>query len=90
MLVVILVLAVLTPGLLGQAPATGFPGKSNGEWASYNSDIMGSRYMPFDQINASNFNQLLGRYRGTLVTAAGETIRIDNLLGYAESHYAKW
>ncbi len=39
---------------------------------------------------ASNFNQLLGRYRGTLVTAAGEAIRVDGLLGYAESHYAKW
>jgi quinoprotein glucose dehydrogenase len=28
------------------------------EWASYTADIKGSRYRPFDQINASNFNQL--------------------------------
>jgi len=41
-------------------------------------------------IVASNFNQLLGRYRGRLVTADGETIRVDGTLGYAESHYAKW
>jgi hypothetical protein len=41
-------------------------------------------------IVASNFNQLLGRSRGRLVTAAGEEIRIAGMLGYAESHYAKW
>ena len=39
---------------------------------------------------ASSFNQLLGRYHGRLVTGAGEEIRIAALLGYAESHYAKW
>jgi hypothetical protein len=41
-------------------------------------------------IVASNFNQLLGRYQGRLVTAAGEEIRVAGMLGYAESHYAKW
>ena len=41
-------------------------------------------------IVASNFNQLLGRYHGRLVTAAGEEIRVAGMLGYAESHYAKW
>src|SRR5450756_1636309 len=47
------------PRVSGQAPAgAGFPSKANGEWASYNSDIKGSRYMPLDQINASNFNKL--------------------------------
>jgi len=56
--VVLVVLAGRAPGLRGQTPEPGFPSKANGEWASYNSDIMGSRYMPFDQINASNFNQL--------------------------------
>lgn len=39
---------------------------------------------------ASNFNQLLGRYRGRLVTAAGEVIAIADQLGFAESHYIKW
>jgi len=39
---------------------------------------------------ASNFNQLIGRYHGTLRTAAGEALAIDNQLGYAERHYAKW
>ena len=39
---------------------------------------------------ASNFNQLFGRYHGSLVTAGGERTAIDGVLGYAESHYAKW
>ena len=41
-------------------------------------------------IVASNFNQLCGRYTGWLETAAGERITVGNLLGYMESHYAKW
>ncbi len=39
---------------------------------------------------ASNFNQLFGRYSGSLTTAAGERVVIDGMLGYMESHYAKW
>jgi len=39
---------------------------------------------------ASNFNQLFGRYHGRLVTAGGETLRLDGQLGYMERHYAKW
>jgi hypothetical protein len=39
---------------------------------------------------ASNFNQLFGRYRGSLTTEAGERVAIDGMLGYMESHYAKW
>jgi len=39
---------------------------------------------------ATNFNQLFGRYSGSLVTAAGERLTIDGMLGYMESHYAKW
>jgi hypothetical protein len=41
-------------------------------------------------IVATNFNQMLGRYSGRLVTAAGETIVVERMLGYAEWHYAKW
>ena len=51
-------LTELSPPVSGQTAAHGFPSQANGEWSSYNSDIKGSRYMPFDQINASNFNQL--------------------------------
>jgi quinoprotein glucose dehydrogenase len=57
----LVVLAGVAPRLSGQAPpaaGSGFPSKANGEWVSYNSDIKGSRYMPLDQINASNFNKL--------------------------------
>ena len=58
--VALAVLAWVAPHVSGQASptASGFPSKANGEWASYNSDIKGSRYMPLDQINASNFNKL--------------------------------
>jgi hypothetical protein len=41
-------------------------------------------------IVATNFHQLFGRYRGSLATLAGDRVRIDGLLGYMESHYAKW
>lgn len=41
-------------------------------------------------IAASAFHQLVGRYHGRLETEAGERVEIDGLLGYAESHYAKW
>jgi len=39
----------------GQA---GQPSPKNGEWPHYNADLNGSRYLPADQINASNFNKL--------------------------------
>ncbi len=39
---------------------------------------------------ASNFTQLIGRYTGSLTTAAGEHVPIAGVLGYAETHYAKW
>jgi hypothetical protein len=39
---------------------------------------------------ATNFQQLFGRYGGTLRSAAGETIELRGQLGYAERHYAKW
>jgi len=41
-------------------------------------------------IVASNFNQLCGRYDGWLATAGGERIAVAGMLGYMESHYAKW
>ena len=41
-------------------------------------------------IVATNFNQLFGRYRGSLTTETGERIAIDGMLGYMENHYAKW
>ena len=39
---------------------------------------------------ATNFQQLFGRYGGTLRSTAGETIELHGQLGYAERHYAKW
>jgi quinoprotein glucose dehydrogenase len=42
----------------GQTPARSLPSAARGEWVSYTSDIRGTRYMPLDQINASNFSKL--------------------------------
>ncbi len=39
---------------------------------------------------ATDFHQVVGRYRGRLDTAAGERVDVDGLLGYAEHHYTKW
>ncbi len=46
------------PRVAGQAAHGGLPTKDHGEWAFYNADVRGSRYMPLDQINATNFNKL--------------------------------
>ncbi len=35
-------------------------------------------------------HQMFGRYSGTVVTDAGETITLNNLIGFAEEHHAKW
>jgi len=46
----------LTARPIGQA--TGMPSTKNGDWTHYTADIRGSKYMPLDQINASNFNKM--------------------------------
>src|SRR5215470_16189200 len=38
--------------------ATGMASTKNGDWTHYTADIRGSKYMPLDQINASNFNKM--------------------------------
>jgi quinoprotein glucose dehydrogenase len=42
----------------GQARPPEMPGAARGEWVSYAADARGTRYMPLDQINASNFSKL--------------------------------
>ncbi|MBZ2188209.1 DUF2804 domain-containing protein [Alcanivorax sp. JB21] len=39
---------------------------------------------------ASNFNQLFGRFQGTVTLQDGRTIAIRNLYGFVEEQYAKW
>jgi glucose dehydrogenase len=51
-------IAFAPPRMSGEAPPSGFPSKERGEWATYNADVKGSRYMPLDQVNASNFSRL--------------------------------
>src|SRR5215208_4066174 len=41
-----------------QGQATGLPSTKNGDWTHYTADVRGTRYIPLDQINASNFNKL--------------------------------
>jgi quinoprotein glucose dehydrogenase len=43
---------------LGQTPSRALPSAARGEWVSYTSDIRGTRYIPLDQVNASNFSKL--------------------------------
>lgn len=38
----------------------------------------------------SEVHQMFGRYRGTLVTNEGQSLIIENLVGFAEEHHAKW
>src|ERR1700733_6774488 len=56
------VAAIALMPFLFAAPAgaqnTGQPSTAKGDWPMYFADPTGSRYLPFDQINASNFNKL--------------------------------
>jgi quinoprotein glucose dehydrogenase len=52
------VVLAIAPRLIGQTPARHLPSTAKGEWVSYAADIRGTRYMPLDQINASNFSKL--------------------------------
>jgi hypothetical protein len=42
------------------------------------------------KVLASEVHQLFGRYCGTAVLDSGEKIEIENLIGWAEEHHAKW
>ena len=46
----------LMPHAAGQAGS--MPSTKNGEWTHYAADARGTRFVPLDQINASNFNKL--------------------------------
>jgi hypothetical protein len=39
---------------------------------------------------SSEVHQLFGRYRGTVVADAGDSVQLDGLLGFAEEHRARW
>jgi glucose dehydrogenase len=45
------------PRASGQS-TSGFPSTKNGEWWHYTADNSGSRYIPLDQINGSNFSKM--------------------------------
>jgi quinoprotein glucose dehydrogenase len=38
--------------------AAGAPSTRNGDWTHYTADVRGTKYMPLDQINGSNFNKM--------------------------------
>lgn len=67
-IVFVLVGAVIpgvSPELAGQHAPRKVPSAANGEWVSYAADIKGTRYMPLDQIDASNFSKLEIAWRFT-------------------------
>ncbi len=39
---------------------------------------------------ASEVHQMFGRYNGFAIADDGENLRIENLVGFAEEHHAKW
>jgi hypothetical protein len=39
---------------------------------------------------SSEVHQMIGRFHGTLKTDAGETLQIDDAIGWAEDHNARW
>ncbi|OQB27819.1 MAG: hypothetical protein BWY10_01015 [Chloroflexi bacterium ADurb.Bin180] len=39
---------------------------------------------------SSEVHQMFGRYSGTLKTDEGETLHVENQVGWAEEHHAKW
>ena len=39
---------------------------------------------------ATHLHVLFGRFEGTLVTDAGETLGVADLVGWAEEHRARW
>src|SRR5262245_57771300 len=57
-LICLVTAASLPLSLAGQAKPRQLPGAQKGEWVHYASDTRGTRYMPLDQINASNFSKL--------------------------------
>ena len=57
-LVCLVTVASLPLSLAGQAKPRQLPGAQKGEWVHYASDTRGTRYMPLDQIDASNFSTL--------------------------------
>src|ERR1700731_4006383 len=69
---VVATLVWLTPRALGQAGSA--PGTASGEWTHCAADVKGTRYLPLDQINASNFNKLEVAWR----------FKTDNLGGRLE------
>ena len=48
--------AWMTAGTTGQTST--LPSTRNGDWTHYTADMRGTRYIPLDQINGSNFNKL--------------------------------
>ena len=38
----------------------------------------------------SQVHQMFGRYSGTVITDDGTDIRLENLIGFAEEHHARW
>jgi hypothetical protein len=42
------------------------------------------------KILTSEVHQMFGKYNGTLTSDDGENLTIENLIGFAEEHHARW
>ena len=42
------------------------------------------------KVITSEVHQMFGRYSGTVVSDSGEQLKIENLVGFAEEHHARW
>lgn len=75
------------------------PGDYLRPWSfSDNQDRLALEFQPFKErvavtrlgIIDSEVHQIFGRYRGFVVSDSGERIEIDDLVGFAEDHQARW
>ncbi|OUM98428.1 MAG: hypothetical protein BAA04_05165 [Firmicutes bacterium ZCTH02-B6] len=63
-----------------------------------NSDAVDLEFVPFFErvaktnalVISSEVHQMIGHFYGRIRTAAGETVAIDRLVGWAEEHRARW
>jgi quinoprotein glucose dehydrogenase len=56
--VAVLAVAALWLTARPSGQATGMPSTKNGDWTHYTADVRGTKYMPLDQVNATNFNKM--------------------------------
>lgn len=84
---------------LGQVKFDYIPGDYMRHWHFSDSEgRLSLEFTPFKErlartnlgIIFSEVHQMFGRYSGSVLTDEGERIEIENLIGFAEEHHARW